>query len=196
MGGADGSCMVGDPALDQSLGECQSPPVTQCTSAFMLTNGQSAAQSFTPAISGKLTLIRLRVSNPLHATHTLGMTLVDSGGRDPSWLSGRSMSDVNTNRIATASAAGVPIMGWQDFALETPVDVSAGHSYVIVLVLNGAPEMGHALWGEYNYWQGSMLDSYVPGRAFSCSGGCLSFNEEPTHRDMEFQTYVATDSCL
>ncbi len=195
MGGSGGGCMIPPPALDQALGACQSPPVTQCTTAFILTNGQSAAQSFTPSMTGKLTKIRLRISNPLYATNTLRLTLVDGGG-NISWLAGRSMSEVNAAAIATADASGTQFLDWQDFIFATPPSIVQGGAYAMVVVLNGpANASEHAGWGLYNFWQGAMPDSYAQGRAFACGSGCPAFSEEPAYRDMEFETYVTTTTC-
>jgi hypothetical protein len=195
MGGSGGGCSTGQPALDQSLGACQSPPVTQCAPAFLLTNGQSAAQSFTPGASGKLVKVRLRASNPVDTTNTLHVDIVASGGPDPSWLGGKTMSDVTASSIASLDVPGTKFLDWVDFVFPSPPTVTAGQSYVIVLQLAGPPTGSNALWGEYNFWQDAMTDSYPPGRAFDCGMACPSFGEEPTFRDHEFETYVAPSDC-
>src|SRR5262245_28058932 len=77
--GCGGTCTPGSTALDQSLGMCQSPPIKQCAPAFILWNGQSGAQSFTPSVTGKLSKVRLRVSNPGFATSALRVNIVKGG---------------------------------------------------------------------------------------------------------------------
>jgi hypothetical protein len=186
-------CSAG--TLDQSLEPCMSPPVTQCVQAFILTNGQSGAQSFTPSVSGQLVKVRLQVSNPVYTTNMLQVNIVATGGSDPTWLSGKQMSDVMANSIASIDEPGTQFLGWVDFVFPTPPTVTAGLSYVIVLQLSGPSTTLNALWGEYNYYDGAMTDSYPAGRAFDCGEACPSFDLEPTYLDYEFETYVAPSPC-
>jgi hypothetical protein len=193
-GAGGGTCIPDSGSPDQGLVACQSPPVTQCAPAFILWSGQSGAQSFTPSLSGKLTKVRLRVSNPAYLTNILQVSIV-KGGASPSWLAGRSMSDVTANTIAESQVSGTKFMDWQDFVFTSPPDVVQGQPYVIVLQLNGPmlDDSVHAMWGEYNFWQGAMTDSYLGGRAFGCGKGCSTWNEEPLFRDHEFEAYVASN---
>lgn len=196
-GGAGGACQAPEALVDQSLLECTSPPVTQCTTSWVISNGQSAAQSFTVGATGILTKIRLRISNEAYSTNTIHINLV-KGGTDPSWLAQRSMGDVNANTIAEADVQGDKFVQWQDVVFGSPPEVEEGEVYVVVVTMGGPPAADDLMirWAGYNYWQGDQVDSYPGGRAFTCGAGCPSFNEEPPYRDLEFETYVAPSMCL
>ena len=106
------------------------------------------------------------------------------------------MADINTNRIASVDVAASQLTEWVDFAFSQPPEVVQGHAYVIVLALSGTfTATGTATWGQYNFWQGEMTDSYPRGRAFGCGSGCPSFTIEPEYRDMEFETYISPLVC-
>jgi hypothetical protein len=174
--------------LDQSLGACQSPPITQCAPAFIITNGQSAAQSFTPGMSGRLSGVRVRMANP--TPYTVRVRILSADSVDA--LSSTSY-DVAAHTLATADSAMSTTMGWQRLSFVSPPVIDTASKYIILVSLVGAIDSSvHALWDMYNdYAVGSQVDSYTGGRAFSCGDGCASWILEPTYRDFAFETYVS-----
>jgi len=175
--------------IDQELGACQSPPVTQCATAFLQSNGQSAAQFFSPSRSGCLTTVRLRMANP---TPHIVRVLIVSAGHDSQALSDPAF-DVASHTIASADLAMTAEMAWQDVDLTSPPAVAAAEHYIIVAQLIGPSDEGNvAHWELYNYWQGDMVDSYPRGRMYDCDEGCTSWTLEGSYRDLAFQTYLSS----
>jgi hypothetical protein len=193
------------PAVDQVLTACVSPPVTQCADAFILYQGQSAAQSFTVGASGALTAVRLRGRSNLDERNPLLVAVVDAAGNQDALLVRE--FDIASQTVASALTSWGPTMDWYEVTFAVPPIVSAGQIlYLVVRLIGDSPPPCptgcwdsdldmcmcdlFAHWGMYNYWQGAMLDSYPGGYAFSCGGTCESWSREPPYRDHEFETVV------
>ncbi len=186
--GGDAGSACSQAVVDQRLGPCSSPPITQCAPAYLLSNGQSAAQVFSPELSGRLVSVRLRISNPTQ--YVVRVSLLSAEDALP--LSDPNF-DLAAHAIATSDLPMSVMMAWQTVTLASQPWVVAGKFYIILVQLIGAPdETNIALWDEYNDWQGAQVDSYPRGRAYSCGRGCASWNLEPTYRDYAFETYVAS----
>jgi len=197
-------------ALDQSLLDCASPPVTQCADSFVLFQGQSAAQSFTAGISGALTSVWLYGRNDAFTTNPVQVSIVDAQARHDSLLiTGFSIA---ANTLASAQVAWSASNGWNELVFAQPAIMTAGSIYYIVLQLVGdvtpsCPPLcwddvmlrcdcqPYAHWGLYNDWQGAQLDSYPAGYAFYCGGDCSTWAQEPSYRDHEFRVMI-TPQCM
>ena len=190
---ADAACPLVS-SVDQRLGGCQSPPITQCAAAYILHNGQSAAQAFVPGRDGVLTEVHLRMSNGAAGTNDVEVSVVE--GTAPDSLSNPDF-DVAGHTRATVHTSMTIAMAWQKVEFDPAPTMIAGRTYFLVVRLVGASDPGNAmaLWDEYNDWQGNQVDSYTGGRAFSCGSGCASWIMEPPYRDFAFETQIGVPTC-
>jgi hypothetical protein len=183
-------------AIDQQLVACASPPIAQCTDAFILFNGQSAAQTFAPSNTGTVGRLRLRMSNPAANTNPVQVSLVDLQN-DPMALVNANF-DVEQHVLARVQTPMTVVAAWQDVVFATPAAVIANQPYAIVVRLVGTTDPGagvHAGWNLYNDFTGAMADSYPRGRFFDCGTGCSSWIAEPTYRDAAFEVHVTPSVC-
>lgn len=202
----DAGPICGTPSLDQRLGECSTPPIAQCTSAFITLEGQLAAQTFSPERSGQLSSVRLEGSNPLIGSGVNAELLVVStsgGGEDAILAEG---FDVAANTLASGIVPFTDASGWAEVTFADPPLVTAGETYYLLLRTTG-PDLittcvspycelsdgdcscSNVLWSIYNDYVAE-TDSYIRGAAYS-KGASSTWLKEPSYRDYVFETYVA-----
>jgi hypothetical protein len=182
--------------IDQQLGACTSPPIAQCTDAFILFNGQSAAQVFMPSNTGTVVHIRLRMNNPAANTNPVQVSIIDLQG-DPLALATPTFT-ADQHVLARVETPMTIVTNWQDVIFPSPAAVTSNQPYAILVRLVGTTDPGpnvHAGWDMYNDFQGTMVDSYPRGRFFDCGGGCPSWTTEPAYRDAAFEVYVSPNVC-
>ncbi|HWU86014.1 MAG TPA: hypothetical protein VN253_02015 [Kofleriaceae bacterium] len=182
--------------IDQQLGICSAPPIAQCSDAFILFNGQSAAQVFTPTMSGSVAHIRLRMSNGAANTNPVQVSIIDLQGNPLAFANAAFSPDQHV--LARVETPMTIVANWQDVMFSPPAMVTSNQPYAIMVRLVGTtdPGMGvRAGWNEYNDFQGAMVDSYTRGRFFVCGTGCSTWITEPAYRDAAFEVYVNPSTC-
>ena len=183
-------------AIDQQLAVCASPPIAQCTDAFILFNGQSAAQVFTPTSTGAVSHLRLRMSNPAANTNPVQVSIIDLLG-NPLAISDVNFS-VDQHVLARTETPMTIVANWQDVLFAAPAAVTANQPYAILVRLVGTTDPGqtvHAGRNMYNDSGRTMVDSYPRGGLYTCGTGCSQWIMEPAYRDAAFEVYVSPAVC-
>lgn len=181
--------------VDQRLGECMSPPVSQCNGfSTASSDGFAAAQVFTPVFDGTIPGLRLwmRTADPAH--DRVIVSIADLRG-DPRALLDPSYS-IDGHILATTLSAMSGSFEWQPVVFASPATVRANQPYAIyVRVTSTIPGAGaRANWGEYNDADHPTLDHYPRGEAFGFSpfAGWIA---QPVWRDMMFEVHIVPSSC-
>jgi hypothetical protein len=180
---------------DQRLGECSSPPVTQCDASGAVTStGFASVQVFTPAIDGAITGLRLwmRAADPVH--DKVLAAIADLRG-DPRALLDPSYA-IDDHVLATTLGSISNQFGWQSVAFASPATVVANRPYGIYLRMVSATPGGTADgdWGMYNDFGHPTLDHYPRGGAFGV-GSSGEWLAQPVFRDFMFEVHIVPSSC-
>jgi hypothetical protein len=180
---------------DQRLGECMSPPVTQCDASGTANSiGNASVQVFTPVLDGAITGLRLwmRAADPVH--DKLIAAIADLRG-DPRALLDPAYS-IDDHILATTLSSIPDQFGWQSVAFTSPATVVANRPYGIYLRAVSTIPGGQAWgdWGLYNDFGHPTLDHYPRGGAFGVgsSGEWLAF---PVYQDFLFEVHLVPSSC-
>jgi PKD domain-containing protein/FIMAH domain-containing protein/Big-like domain-containing protein len=156
-------------SLDQSL-------VMTAWPAFQL-NVPFMAQTFTPAITGRVDRVSLPVSSPFgFAMFTVSLTAVS----DAAPTTGQPTPTVLGT--AATSSGFFSCCAFRDFVFASPVPVSSGKQYAVVV---------QVLAGNLKWLDSGALDLYPGGREYI--GGSLTTWGTTSHGDFGFKEWVATN---
>lgn len=168
-------------AIDQRLGDCMSPPVSQCDgygSAVL------KAQVFTPGLTGAIPRLRLW----MRAGGQVVVSILDL--RDDPLALFDPLYSIDANTLATTTTSMTAQFAWQPVAFAQAPAVRAGHPYAIHV----QTASGSADWGAYNDFAHPTLDPYPGGRAFSVTSTGEWF-EDALSQDFMFEVHVAPSTC-
>jgi len=154
-------------SIDQSL-------VLTAWPSFQL-NVPFMAQTFTPSVSGRVDRVSLPVSSPFgFAMFTVSLTAVS----DTAPTTGQPTSSVLGN--APTSSGFFSCCAFRDFAFASPVSVTSGKQYAIVV---------QVLAGNLKWLDTGTPDLYPGGREYI--GGSLTTWATTSHGDFGFKEWVA-----
>jgi PKD repeat protein len=156
-------------SMDQSL-------VLTAWPSFQL-NVPFMAQTFTPSVSGRVDRVSLPVSSPFgFAMFTVSLTAVS----DTAPTTGQPTSSVLGT--APTSSGFFSCCAFRDFAFASPVSVTSGKQYAIVV---------QVLAGNLKWLDAGTLDLYPGGREYI--GGSLTTWGTTSHGDFGFKEWVASN---
>jgi hypothetical protein len=181
--------------VDQRLGECMSPPVSQCNSATDATSdGFAVAQVFAPVFDGAIPELRLWMYTVDPAHDRAIVSIADLRG-DPRALLDPSYS-IDGHILATTLSAMSGGYEWQRVVFASPATVRANQPYAIYVratsTIPGAS--ASANWGQYNDNGHPTLDPYPRGDAFGFSP-TAGWIAQPLWRKMMFEVHIIPSSC-
>jgi hypothetical protein len=186
---ADASLSPDEPSgcpevIDQRLGDCMSPPVSQCDAYTTASASGPDAQVFTPALGGAIPRLRLW----MRAESQVIVSILDL--RDDPLALFDPLYSISANTLATTTTVMTAQFAWQPVVFSQAPTVRAGHLYAIYV----RTASGSADWGEYNDFGHPTLDPYPGGRDFSrlSSGDWL---ESALFDDFMFEVHMIPSSC-
>lgn len=181
--------------VDQQLGECMSPPVSQCNGTTNATSdGFAVAQVFAPVFDGAIPELRLWMHTVDPAHDRAIVSIADLRG-DPRALLDPSYS-IDGHILSTTLSAMSGTFEWQRVVFASPATVRANQPYAIYVratsTVPGASASAH--WGQYNDNGHPTLDHYPRGDAFGFSpfAGWIA---QPLWREMMFEVHIIPSSC-
>lgn len=177
--------------IDQRLGACMSPPVTQCSSLTTSTTGGAMVQVFTPALDGAITRVLLWMQNADPARTQVVVSIADLLG-NPSAV-GQPSYSIDDHLLATTQLPMTNQFGWQQVVFASPPAVVAVHPYAIyVRVASPFAVDSPAGWGIYYY--PDTIDPY-PGGAPFVRRPDGSWLDDGASIDFMFEVHMIPSSC-
>jgi hypothetical protein len=170
--------------IDQRLGDCMSPPVSQCDGYTTASASGPDAQVFTPGLSGAIPRLRLW----MRAGSEVIVSILDL--RDDPLALFDPLYSIDANTLATTTTVMTAQFAWQPVGFSRAPTVRAGHPYAIHV----RTASGSADWGEYNDFDHPTLDPYPGGRAFSVSS-TGDWGESVLSEDFMFEVHVIPSAC-
>lgn len=170
--------------IDQRLGDCMSPPVTQCDAYTTASTSGPDAQVFTPGLGGAIPRLRLWMRGGSQVI----VSILDL--RDDPLALFDPLYSIDASTLATATTFTTAQFAWQPVAFSQAPTVRAGHPYAIHIRTVG----GSVDWGEVNDFGHPTLDPYPGGRGFSRSTTGDWF-ESPLYDDFMFEVHVIPSAC-
>ena len=130
------------------------------------------SQSFKPSVTGQLVMVSL-------GTRKTSATALRVSVRDADQTTGK---PVGSDLAAAPSDTAIWAQSFRDFRLSTPLSVTAGHSYAIVI---------QAGTGFFWYYSSSPT-SYPDGQMWECGSACTNaanWNADVRAADLAFKTW-------